>query len=50
MYPQKEENRNALHELWERMCDNRGKVSGGQGIGKFLGALYENCEIELRKV
>lgn len=43
MYPQKEENRNALHELWERMCNSRRKGRDAHGIGRFLRVLYENC-------
>ena len=33
----------ALNELWRNMCSANGK-SDGTDIGKFLSALYQNCE------
>ena len=33
-----------LDKIWKRMCDSRKKGRDAQGIGKFLRALYENCE------
>ena len=34
----------ALNGLWRNMCSAKGKKSDGTGIGKFLNALYQNCE------
>lgn len=33
----------ALNRVWRNMCSAKGK-SDGTDIGKFLGALYQNCE------
>ena len=33
----------ALNGLWRNMCSAKGK-SDGADIGKFLSALYQNCE------
>ena len=41
---QTEAESNVLDKLWERMCNSRSKGRDAQGIGKFLRALYENCE------
>ena len=40
---QGEANPDALDELWEDMCDDKAKDRDGEGIGKFLCSLYENC-------
>ena len=34
----------ALNGLWRNMCSAKGKKSDGTDIGKFLNALYRNCE------
>ena len=34
----------ALNRLWRNMCSAKGKKSDGADIGKFLSALYRNCE------
>ena len=33
----------ALNRVWQNMCSAKGK-SDGADIGKFLSALYQNCE------
>ena len=33
-----------LDTLWEKMCEGKGKANDAEGIGKFLRALYQNCE------
>lgn len=35
---------NVLDKVWERMCNSRNKGRDAQGIGKFIRALYDNCE------
>lgn len=34
----------ALNELWQNMCSAKRKEIDGTNIGKFLNALYQNCE------
>lgn len=34
----------ALNGLWRNMCSAKGKKNDGTDIGKFLNALYQNCE------
>ena len=34
----------SLNSVWRNMCNAKGKKSEGTDIGKFLSALYRNCE------
>lgn len=38
-----------LDKIWKRMCNSRRKGRDAQDIGKFLRALYDNCENKTSK-
>ncbi len=40
---------NVLDKIWKRMCNSRRKGRDAQDVGKFLRALYDNCENKTSK-